>query len=82
MENMKELNLEELAGATGGNNDGGFESRPKEKSGCGIYQIVHGDTLCGIAKTFNTSVNRLLALNPEIKNRSFIISGHFIYVPD
>ena len=82
METMKELNPEELEGVTGGNDDGGFERKPRAKNGCDVYKIVHGDTLTSIAKAHNTSVNRLLTLNPQIKNRSFIISGHYIYVPN
>lgn len=82
MENMKELNPQELEGVTGGNSDAGFEREPKAKAGCGTYKIARGDTLYSIAKAYGTTVNRLLAINPEIKDRSFIMTGRFIYVPE
>ncbi|THD15629.1 hydrolase [Anoxybacillus ayderensis] len=45
------------------------------------YIIQPGDTLSAIAKTFNTTVNHLLALNPSITSVDFIRVGQTIYVP-
>ena len=45
-----------------------------------IYQIVKGDTLGKIAKRFGTTVNKLLAANPKIKNRNLIYAGDYIYI--
>jgi len=45
------------------------------------YIVQPGDTLSGIAKTFNTTVNHLLALNPSITSVDFIRVGQTIYVP-
>lgn len=77
-----ELNLNEMEQVNGGNNDGGYERRPREKAGCFIYQIQQGNTLSGLAGRFNTTVNRIMAVNPELVNRSYIVTGHYIYIPD
>ncbi|MCX8001125.1 MAG: LysM peptidoglycan-binding domain-containing protein [Anoxybacillus mongoliensis] len=45
------------------------------------YIVQPGDTLSTIAKTFNTTVNDLLALNPSITNVDFIRVGQTINVP-
>lgn len=45
------------------------------------YIVQPGDTLSTIAKTFNTTVNNLLALNPSITSADFIRVGQTIYVP-
>lgn len=39
------------------------------------YTIVKGDTLSGIAKKYNTTVNDLMKLNPQIKNPNLIYAG-------
>ena len=45
------------------------------------YTIKSGDTLSGIAKRHNTSVNILLVLNPSIKNKNVIRVGQVINLP-
>ncbi|MED0656521.1 LysM peptidoglycan-binding domain-containing protein [Anoxybacillus ayderensis] len=45
------------------------------------YIVQPGNTLSTIAKTFNTTVNNLLALNPSITSADFIRVGQTIYVP-
>ena len=42
------------------------------------YKIKSGDTLSGIAKANNTSVDALLKLNPNIKNPNLIYAGQSI----
>ena len=76
-----ELNLEEMEKVTGGGNEGGYEKRPRDKEGCFIYRICHGDTLGKIARRNGTTEYRILSVNPEIRNPSFIVVGHYIYIP-
>ena len=73
MSDINELNFEEMNQVAGG-------ARPQEKAGFFIYQIVKGDTLGKIAKRFGTTVDKLLAANPKIKNRNLIYAGDYIYV--
>ncbi|MBR3334995.1 MAG: LysM peptidoglycan-binding domain-containing protein [Clostridia bacterium] len=46
-----------------------------------MYQIVRGDTLIKIAKRNNTTVDKIMAVNPELVNRSYIVAGCYIYIP-
>lgn len=45
------------------------------------YTVQKGDTLSKIAKQFNTTVDAILALNPEITNPNLIYVGQVIKVP-
>ena len=81
MDNMEELNLEQIEEVTGGKNEGGYVKKPAAKRGCKIYRIVHGDTLTKIANGDGTTVTKLMAINPELQNKSFIVSGCYIYIP-
>lgn len=76
-----ELDLNELEEAAGGKKCGGFDKKPKAKAHCKIYQIVHGDTLTKIANRNNTTVAKIMAVNPELTSASFIVSGLYIYIP-
>ena len=78
---MSELNMEEMGEIFGGNDDGGYAKKPGAKKGCKIYQIQPGDTLYKIAKNNKTSVDAIMKVNPEIKDRSLIRAGHYIYIP-
>ena len=82
MENNMELNLNEMEEVVGGKNEGGFLKKPAARTGRKIYRIVHGDTLIKIAHRHNTTVDKLMAINPELKRRNFIVSGCYIYLPD
>ena len=44
------------------------------------YQVVAGDTLSSIAGKYGTTVVKLLALNPEIKNPNLIYVGQYIRI--
>jgi len=46
----------------------------------GTYTVVAGDTLFGIAQQFNTSVERLIALN-NLENPDVLIVGQTISIP-
>jgi LysM repeat protein len=46
------------------------------------YKIQRGDSLTTIARNNNTSIQELLALNPEIKNPNLIYSGRSIRIPN
>ena len=44
------------------------------------YRVAAGDTLGDIAQKYGTTVARLLALNPDIKNADLIYAGQFIRI--
>lgn len=50
------------------------------KEGDQVYTVVKGDVLWKIAKKFNLSLDQLLALNPQIKNKNLIRVGQQIIV--
>lgn len=79
---MTELNLNEMEQVAGGKNEGGYEKKPKPKAGCKIYQIKRGDKLGVIARNNNTTVEKIMAVNPELKNPNFIVAGCYIYIPN
>ncbi len=76
-ENMEavELNEEELKAAAGGK----YKPLP-QKEGYAQYIIQPGDTLTKIAKMFNTTVNMLLSINPQIRDRNLIRAGAYMYI--
>lgn len=76
-----ELTLIEMEQIVGGKNEGRYLKKPANRTGRKIYRIVHGDTLIKIAHRFNTTVTKLMSINPELKNKNFIVSGCYIYVP-
>ena len=80
MDNM-ELNMNEMEQVIGGKNEGGYTKKPGAKRGCTIYKIVSGDTLIKIARRNNTTVDKIMAVNPELVNRSYIVAGCYIYIP-
>ena len=45
-----------------------------------FYTIKPGDTLGAIAARYGTTVDRLMALNPQIKNKNLIYAGHSIRI--
>ena len=45
------------------------------------YVVQPGDNLSTLAVTYGTTVNAILALNPQITNPSLIISGQVIRIP-
>lgn len=46
------------------------------------YKIQKGDNLTNIAKRFNTSVDKLMQLNPQIKDKNLINTGASLNAPD
>ena len=54
---------------------------PPPPSGGETYYVQRGDTLRRIASRFNTSVNVLIRLNPQISNPNVIYVGQAITVP-
>ena len=82
MENNMELNMEQMSEVTGGKNEGGYAQKPAEKSGCFIYKVRHGDTLSKIANNNNTTVQKIMKVNPELKNANFIVTNCYIYIPN
>jgi len=45
------------------------------------YIVQAGDTLYKIAQNFNTTINAILALNPQITNPNLIYPGQTIIIP-
>ena len=64
--NIIENELENVAGGAAYYND--------------YYTIKRGDTLSVLAARFGTTVARLMALNPHIKNANLIYAGDTIRV--
>jgi|GEM_PF-91996 len=56
-------------------------SPPSCPSGSFRYTVKSGDTLYFIAKRFGTTVNAILAINPQITNPDLIFPGQIICVP-
>ena len=81
MDNMKELNQEQMEKVSGGKNEGGYMRKPPEKAGCVIYQVKHGETLGRIARDNGTTVERIMAVNKELKNENFVLPRAYIYIP-
>ncbi len=81
MAEMMELNLAEMENVTGGRNEQGYETKPKKKAGCKLYQIKRGDTLGKIAKANGTTVKEIMHLNPNIKSANLIGIGYWLYLP-
>ena len=46
--------------------------------GDNYYTVKKGDTLSAIAVKYHTTVNKLMALNPHIKNANLIYVGDVI----
>lgn len=55
-------------------------SAPVIEAGSQVYTVVNGDVLWKIAKKFNLTLDELLALNPQIKNKNLIHVGQKIVV--
>jgi LysM repeat protein len=47
-----------------------------------VYTVVRGDTLRKIAARFETTVDEILKINPQIKNANLIYPGDKINIPD
>jgi LysM repeat protein len=47
-----------------------------------VYTVVRGDTLRKIATRFETTVDEILKINPQIKNANLIYPGDKINIPD
>ena len=69
MINEKMMNDNDLDNVSGGAANGTL-----------LYRVVAGDTLGDIAFKYGTTVNRLLALNPNIKNPDLIYVGQYIRI--
>lgn len=78
-ENVRELNMEELGSVEGGMGGSARELPPK--AGMKVYRIVRGDTLSKLATVYKTTVNKIVAANPTIKNANDITAGYYIYIP-
>ena len=67
---LSEEELEEI--------NGGVSSSGKIVS----YTVKHGDTLIRIANHYKTTVNAIMRLNSQIKDKNFIVSGWVLKVQD
>ena len=43
---------------------------------------MYGDTLNKIANNNNTTVQKIMKVNPELKNANFIVTNCYIYIPN
>ena len=75
-EKTRELSMDEMDKVFAGTG-----KRPKEKEGCFIYEVIHGDTLTKIANRFGTTKNKIKARNPQIKD-DIIRRGDYLYIPE
>jgi lysozyme len=57
---------------------GGTTSGP---TGTKTHTVQRGDTLFAIAQTYNTTVDAIMAINPQIVNRNIIFEGQEIKIP-
>ena len=76
---MNELNVNEMEEAAGGR--GGSRYMLPDKRNCVVYRVHRGDTLSFLAQDNRTTVQRILSLNPTIKNPNDITAGYYIYLP-
>lgn len=83
----QELNINELEGAAGGkitakDGPGGSAKELPPKAGCIVYKIQPNDKLGVVAKRYNTTVEKIKAVNAGlIVNVNFIRAGYYIYIP-
>ena len=56
------------------------EQNPQTPEEAVVYSVVKGDTLWGIAKKYKTTVEKLLQLNPQIKNPNLIRVGQEVRI--
>lgn len=68
---------EKTAGASA---SGGGSTATKSGSTASYHAVKKGETLWGIARKYDTTVERLLALNPGIKNPNLIVVGQKVKV--
>ena len=45
------------------------------------HTVIMGDTLFGIALKYNTTVDAIMAINPQITNRNIIFEGQVVKIP-
>ena len=76
---MNELNVNDMEEAAGGR--GGSRYMLPDKAHYVVYRIQKGDTLSFLAQDNRTTVQKILSLNPTIKNPNDITAGYYIYLP-
>ncbi len=72
-----EVNMDEMDEVSGGAR---YKKLPA-KEGFSVYHILPGDTLYALAKRFHTTIDALMACNPQITNRNLIRAGQYMYIP-
>lgn len=77
---MEELSLEQMEKVDGG--AAGSKTELPPKAGCIVYQVKGNDTLHSISKVYNTTTNKIMAVNKGIiDNPNLIRTGYYIYIP-
>lgn len=56
-------------------------TQPQGTSSTRIHVVQRGDTLSGIALRYGTTIDAILAINPQIINRNIIFDGQEIKIP-
>lgn len=73
----------------GGGNTGELERRTTAEAGTGTadtgqgarwHTVIRGDTLWGIAGQYGVALNRIIALNPDIRNPNLIYPGQRVRI--
>lgn len=75
--NMNEINMEEMALASGGANR---YAALTPRDGFIIYKVQAGDNLSKIAIRHHCTVNDLLRWNPKITNKNQIYVNEYLYI--
>ncbi len=77
-----ELNEEEMDDVAGGKVRAGGSKNPlAPKAGYAVHKITATDTLIRIANKYGTTVAKIMAANPSIKDKNLIRTGYYLYVP-
>ena len=75
--NETEVSMDEMSEVSGGAR---YKKLPA-KEGFIVYHIVPGDTLYALAKRYHTTIDALMACNPQITNRNLIRADQYMYIP-
>ncbi len=77
----KDLNLNEMEKAAGGVIAGGVKNKPPEKAGYIVHQITNTDTVWGLSRHYNCTMDDIVKANPSIQDKRLIRTGYWLYIP-
>ena len=83
MEKTIELNTSELEAVNGGIVPaGGVKQKPVPKAGYIVHQITAMDTVWGLSRKYNVTMDAIVKANPSIKDKRLIRTGYLLYIPN